>query len=46
MIEKKEYESPNVCVILQCQDVITTSAPEPIDEETTRTFEGYERVWW
>ncbi len=45
MVEKKAYESPNVLILLQIQDVITTSAPGPVEKGSTLSFDGYVDGW-
>lgn len=46
MVGKKGYESPNVSVIFQKQDVIATSGPEQIEDGTNLSFDGYVNGWW
>ncbi|MCQ2400084.1 MAG: hypothetical protein MJ072_06220 [Clostridia bacterium] len=45
MVAKKGYESPNVSVTLQSQDVITSSGTEPVESGTNLTFENYAGTW-
>ena len=47
MVEKKKgYLSPTVSVILQRQDVITSSGPEPVESGTNLTFQNYVNGWF